>query len=222
MAFRLMGVCLHSGYCAIIGVPETQIAPLAPGKVTVSKMGSGQQCVGIGELRVFFNRPLQVFAGKCIVVTVIFVEFVQSMQDMVPGIQAARRFFQRSLDFLFCDRRIDGDRDCSGQHILQIENVGELLIVGMGPDMLGCFAVEKLYVDANAILTASDTALQNIPGIQHLADLVDITRALAMPEGGVAVDDMNDAGIGEPGDQFFGQSIDKIIVFETTADIVER
>jgi hypothetical protein len=64
--------------------------------------------------------------------------------------------------------------DPFGDVILNGEDVLQLAVVLLGPDMLAGFGVDQLAGDADAVARRSDTALQDIANSELPGDLPDI------------------------------------------------
>src|SRR5690349_12876785 len=60
--------------------------------------------------------------------------------------------------------------------VLNLEDVFELAIVALRPDLIPIARVDQLDADTNALIHAPNTALENRPDVQDLSDLGDAER----------------------------------------------
>jgi hypothetical protein len=73
--------------------------------------------------------------------------------------------------------------------ILQLEEVGHVLVEPVGPKMRAGFGVDELRVDAHPILVALHRAFKHVAHAKLLADLFGVDVLPLVGEGGVAGDD---------------------------------
>ena len=73
--------------------------------------------------------------------------------------------------------------------ILQLEEIGYVLLEAVGPKMRAGFRVDKLRVDAHAVLIALHRAFEHVADAEFLADLLGVDALAFEGEGGVAGDD---------------------------------
>jgi len=87
--------------------------------------------------------------------------------------------------------------DASDDLVLHREDVGEITIEPLGPEMAAAFLrVDQLGVDADARRRASRTALQDIADAEFPSDPADIDRLVLEGEAGVAGDDEEPGRLG--------------------------
>ena len=73
--------------------------------------------------------------------------------------------------------------------VLHVEEVRERFVEPLCPKMTAAFGVDELNVDAHAISSALNAALQHIADVQVAPDLLQIDRLAFVSEGGVSADD---------------------------------
>ena len=61
-----------------------------------------------------------------------------------PRVEASRRLAQGPALLGIGNGRHQGDRHCLGDLVLQRENVGEIAVVVLGPDMLAALGLDQL------------------------------------------------------------------------------
>jgi hypothetical protein len=85
--------------------------------------------------------------------------------------------------------RRKGGRHRLGDLILERENVGEIAIVVLGPDVISGASINKLRRDAHPITGLAHAAFEHIAHAEFPSDLLHIDRAALVGEAGVARDD---------------------------------
>jgi hypothetical protein len=68
-----------------------------------------------------------------------------------PGVEAPRRLAHRALLLGVGDRRGDGDRYRFGDLVLDREDVGEIAVVALGPDVDAGLGLEELCGDTDPL-----------------------------------------------------------------------
>ena len=121
--------------------------------------------------------------------------------------------------------------DPPGELALELEQIGNLAVIGVVPDMLICPGIDQLRVDSHAIAFAPDRSFHDIGDSQRLPDFAQIARArFVLPNRGpaghlqighprqtrenVVLDTIREVGVlgivaevveGQHGDTFFGR-----------------
>src|SRR6185312_1870741 len=80
---------------------------------------------------------------------------------IVVGLKAFGRFALRALDFGAFKLRRDCADHVHGEPILQIENIIELAVEPVGPEMRSCCGIDELSRDTNAIAGLAHTAFEH-------------------------------------------------------------
>ena len=105
---------------------------------------------------------------------------------------------------------------------LHIEEVGQGLIETLGPEMIACFGVDKLDIDAEAVPAALNAAFEDIADVQFAADLLQIDGLALVGEGGVAPDHDRASYPRKIGRQALRDPVDEMLLLRIAADIGER
>src|SRR6516165_5569998 len=105
-----------------------------------------------------------------------------------PGVETPRRFAQGALLLGFGDRRGNRDGYRFGNLVLYREDVGEVAVVALGPDVFSTLGVDELRGDPNAIAGFTQAAFEDIADAKLVPDLLHINRAAFVGEGRVAGD----------------------------------
>ena len=70
--------------------------------------------------------------------------------------------------------------------VLHVEEIGQRLIEPLGPEMIACFGVDELHIDAHAVSAALNAALEDITDVQLAADRLHVERLAFVGEGRIA------------------------------------
>ena len=105
---------------------------------------------------------------------------------------------------------------------LDSEDIGQLPVVALGPEMRLRPAVDELGGDADLIAGAAHAALENRPGAKLAADLRDALAAALVADDRGPGDDAQLGDLGEPGDHLLGDAVGEPLVLGVGADVGER
>ena len=91
-------------------------------------------------------------------------------------------------------RRAEGELqlidDGVGQFFLDGEDIGEVAIVAVGPEMVAVCRIDQLPGNANAAVRHADAALKHVADAEFLRELLHLDRAALVGKGGVARNDL--------------------------------
>src|SRR5215469_11892093 len=105
-----------------------------------------------------------------------------------PGVEASRLLPHGALLLGIGDSRSNSNRHRLADFVLHHEDVGEIAVVALSPDMLAGLGLDQLAGDANAIAGFPQAAFEHIAHAQIAANLLHINSAALVGEGGVARD----------------------------------
>ncbi len=105
---------------------------------------------------------------------------------------------------------------------MQLEQVGDVLLEAVGPEMRARFRVDELRVDAHAVLVALHRAFEHVANAELLADLLGVDGLALEGEGGVARDDEAVADARKIGGEVFGDAVGEIILGGIVGEVGER
>src|SRR6516164_5891299 len=102
-----------------------------------SRRGSGQrQCfVTTGKVRIEIDSLLKKLLCKRVIDGVGLLVVPQPALVSGPGVEAFGWFAHRTMEFRIGDGRGDGDRYSFGDLVLDREDLGEIAVVALGPDV---------------------------------------------------------------------------------------
>ena len=91
--------------------------------------------------------------------------------------------------------------------VLHREQVFDRPVVALGPDVAAGGGFDELGGHANPLADRLDAALKNIFHAEVATDLADVDRLALIDRGGIASDDEKVLGVGEIGNDVFGDPI---------------
>ena len=123
-------------------------------------------------------------------------------------------------------RRLDppgqGGDDRRRDLVLDREDVLELAVVALGPDVPVGLGIDQLHRDAHAVARLAHAALDHVLHAELRRHLLDADRAVLVHEGRVARDDEQVAKARERGDDVLGQAIGEELLLGIAAHVGER
>src|SRR3546814_487330 len=141
---------------------------------------------------------------------------------MVVGLQVLRTLAGETP--LLVPRQLERQRrdDLLRDLVLDREDVGQLAVVPLGPEMAARLAVDQLRGDADAGASLAHAAFQHVAHAELAADVLNVDGAPPVDEGGVAGDDEQARDLRQIGDNVLGDAVAEIGLLGITAHIVER
>ena len=146
----------------------------------------------------------------------------QRLQDQIPCIDALRRLAANARRFGDKDLRPDRTDDLVGDVVLQLEDIGQLAIVSVRPQMHAVRGIDQLSGDAHPAGGLAHAALENVPDAELACDVANVDRFTLEGESGIARDDEEPSLPGQPGDDVLGQPVREIFLLRIAAHILKR
>src|SRR6516165_1677945 len=103
------------------------------------------------EHRVAVDRLLEKFLRSSVVLSCKLAPMPYAMLVGCPGIEAVGGLAHRAFLFSSSDCRSNSDRHCLGNLVLYRENVGEVAVITLGPNVIACLGLDQLRGDADAV-----------------------------------------------------------------------
>ena len=116
------------------------------------------------------------------------------------------------------ERRHDLERDL----VLDGEDVGELAVVAVGPEMPAGRRVDQLGGDAHPLAGAPHAALEHMADAQLPADHPEIDRLALVGEARVAGDDQQARHLAQIGDDVLADAVGEVLLLGVARHVVER
>ncbi len=153
-----------------------------PADMPGDKQGKGEQAVGRTVIRVKPYGFAQHDDCSLALVRRHPPEVRQRAHDEIPCAEILRRALLRAHSLGGDQLRLDGRRDALGQVVLEGENIGDLAIVVLRPNMGAAGHVDELGGDSHAIPGFSDAALKDVLDAELPADSADVDRDVLVNE----------------------------------------
>ena len=114
-----------------------------------------------------------------------------------------------------------GANDLLGDLVLEGEDVADLAVVALGPEVIAGGRVHELRRDAHAVARTLHAALQDVAHAEVAAHLADLHRPALVGEDRVARDDEEPGHLREPGDQVLGDTVAEVVLRRVLAQVRE-
>ena len=206
------------GRGAVVGDPVDRIGP------EQVSLGKCQQRPGLGIFRVDFRRALAQADDGLLSAQVAEIALDPGLprhQQEVVSLGAVRSApFDR---LLFSGQQPEPQRadDRLGDFVLDGEDVGQVAVVALGPDMIAGGAVDQLRADAQPIAGLADAAFDEVADAQLASDRADVGRLTLEQERGVARRDRQRRDLGQIGGDVLADPVAEIFLLRVAAHVGE-
>jgi hypothetical protein len=150
------------------------------------------------------------------------VAVLQAELIEAPRLEVLGAALPRALGLGTIEVAHEGRRDGGADLVLEGEQVRDLAIIGLGPDVLAGGCVDQLRRDADAIAGAAHAAFHHVTSAELGAHPLQVAVAAAVLEARVARDHREGAPGGEPRDQIFGEAVGEEGLLGVGREVVER
>src|SRR4051812_6380636 len=149
------------------------------------------------------------------------IEAGQGPQVEVVGAHVARGLGPSLPDLLQTDARLDRAHDALGHPVLQVENVGDVAVEAVGPDVVAGGSVDQLANDPHPRSGLADAAFEHVAHAQLARDLAHVDRTALVGEAGITGDHEEGAHAAERGDDLLDQAIGEVLLLRIAAHVGE-
>ena len=162
--------------------------------------------------RIEIDGPLKELLGKDVILVAGLAEMPHSSLIGAPGIKTCLRLAHRPLLFGVSDGRRDGDGRGLSNFVLYGENVREITVVALGPDMIAGLGLNKLSGHANTVAGFSETTFEHVADAEFAPDLFHIDRTDLVGKGRVPGDHEKRGVAGQRRDDVLGNPIGEVLL----------
>jgi hypothetical protein len=106
--------------------------------------------------------------------------------------------------------------------VLEGEDVFEVAIVALGPEVKAGCGVDQLRVDPDPVRSASDAAFEDVTNAEVLGDLPGRCRSSLVLKYGVTRGDEEARELRQVGDQILSQAIAEVFLLRVAGEVIER
>ena len=149
------------------------------------------------------------------------VDAVLSLEVELVGLHVRGRLLPDLPTLLVGQLGLERGRDLQRHVALDGEDVGQLAIVGLGPEVPVRLDVDQLGDDPHPVPGPPDAALEQRGHVQDLTDLPQAPVALLEPHHRAAPDHPQRPDLGELGDHVLGDPVGEELVLRIGAEIAE-
>jgi hypothetical protein len=135
----------------------------------------------------------------------------QRLHHQVPSIDALRRLAAHARGFGHQDLRPHRPDHAAGDLVLHLEDVGELAVVAVRPQVVAERGVDQLPGHAHAIGRLAHAALEHV-ALTHLACHLAHVECFALVGKAGVGDDEEPRLTRQPGDDVFGQAVGEVFL----------
>jgi hypothetical protein len=112
--------------------------------------------------------------------------------------------------------------DLLGHLVLHREDVLEVAVEAVGPDVAAALGVDELHVDAHLHAGTAHAAFEHVAHAELAAHLLDVDALLLVRERRVARDHEQARDLGNVGDDVFGDAVGEVLLLGVAAHVGER
>ena len=181
----------------------------------------GKRRISGREVRVQFDGPIKVLESFGVAGLGVLIHVPKAALIPVPGVQRFRRFQSRTLAFDIGEFRLDRSGDCARDLVLQREDVLEVAVISLCPEVLTGLGRDQLGGHANSFADLPHTALDHVSDAEIAPHLLGPDGLSFVCEGGVAGDHPKRPEARQLGDDVFGYAVGEILLVRVSRQIGE-
>ena len=169
IAFGLLGIHLNCAFGDHEPLSERALGIVAPTVDVVDRVGESDQSVRRCVVRFDGDRggeqPTRIDVSRLLVLP----SLLAAAQVQIVGVEVDRALVGQTLLLVRGQPDLERGDDLPGQLILDGENVGEVTVEPVGPDVAAIGRVDELCGDAHAVARLAHAALQHVAHTQFTA-----------------------------------------------------
>ena len=143
-------------------------------------------------------------------------------QEIVVGVEALGGLALGPLDLGLLQLRRDRADHARGHLILQIEDVLELAIEVIGPQMRPARSIDQLRGDADPLRRLAHAAFEHVTHTQLATDLLHIDGPALVGKARIARDHEQPPDVAERGNDVLDDAVGEIVLLRIIAHVLER
>ncbi len=174
------------------------------------------------ELIVELDRTSKQFLGFPVTLFRECVYLRHAEVIAVPGPEIPRGLSLGTLTFGRAELGLDASGNGAGNLILEGEDIVEVAVVALSPDVVTRGCLEQLRRDTHSVTRSAHTALQHVSDSEILSQPAHIDRLTFEYESRISSNDGQPAILRERGNDVFRDPVGKVLVVGRTAHVVER
>ena len=171
--------------------------------------------------RVEIDGPLKEFLGEGVILGAGLAEMPHPALIGAPGIKTCWRLAHRPLLLGGSDGRRDSDGRGLSDFILHNENIGEITVIALGPDMIAGLGLNKLCGHPDAVAGFTETAFEHVADAEFTPDLFHIDRTPLEGKGRIPGDHKKRGVAGQRRDDVLSDPIGEELLLGVAAHVLE-
>src|SRR6516162_6159090 len=145
--------------------------------------------MGVREIWIERKRLFEQAVGRDAISSSALVHMPEAALAIIPGAHVLRPFCDYALAFGAGQCWLDRGDDTRGDVVLHREDVGQISVVALGPEMGTGGGIDKLTADAHPLPGPAHATLEDIAHAKVAANLLEIDGFSFVGECGIAGDD---------------------------------
>src|SRR6516162_1848319 len=150
---------------------------------------AGEPKLSVRDIGVECKRLFEQAVGRDAIGPSAFVHMPEAPLAIIPGTHVLRPFRDYALAFGAGQRWLDRGDDTRGDVVLHREDVSDIPVVALGPQMGTGGCIDQLAADAHPLPGSAHASLEDIADAKVAADLLEIDGFSFVGECGIAGDD---------------------------------
>src|SRR5262249_46486687 len=118
--------------------------------------------------------------------------------------------------------RLDCADHACGDLVLKIEDIVELSVVAISPEVAAAGGIDELASDANAVTALAHASFKDVAHAKPTRDVPDIEGLPTELEGGCARRDIEPTQARQPGDNLLDDTIGEVVLLWIAAHVLKR
>ena len=143
-------------------------------------------------------------------------------QKIIVGVEALGRLALGPFDLGLLQLGRDGAHHARGHLILQIEDVRQLAVETVRPEMRARRSIDELPGDAHPVARLAHAAFEHVAHAELAPDLLHVHRPALVGEARIARDDEQPAQARQGGGDVFHHAVGEILLLGIAAHVLER
>ncbi len=144
------------------------------------------------------------------------------LNHRLPSAEILRRAGLRADTLGLQELRLDCSDNLPGDFVLQGEDVCQIAVVAVGPDVVIRRGIDQLRGNAHTITALAHAALQHVAHAQFAGDALNVDRLALVGERRIARDDEEPAQLRQTSDDVLGNAVGEIFLLGVATHIGER
>src|SRR6516165_2131985 len=183
---------------------------------------TGEPQVGVREIGIERERLFEQTVGCDAIGAGALVHMPEAALAIIPGAHVLRPLCDYALAFGARQRRLDRGDDTRGDVVLHREDVSQIPVVTLGPEMDPGSCIDKLAADAHPLPGPAHAAFEDIADTKLATDFLWVGGFSFVGECGIASNDEKPAPFRQRRDDVLSNAVDEIFLLGIPTDIVKR